>query len=87
MAKQSMRRYNTLHIVAASADNSVGPLSFLLQSPEVASHVSGSNASTWTRQLQILSFLLTTTMPPAARTEMVTFVLEKMCSQDQEDDR
>ena len=39
------------------------------------------------RQLEIPSFLLTTTMPPAVRTEMVTFILDKMRSQGQEDDR
>ena len=39
------------------------------------------------RQLEIPSFLLTTTMPPIARTEMVTSVLDKMRSEDQEGDR
>ena len=85
-----MRRYNSLRMVAASANSSVGrrPLRFFFsQSSEAASHVPGSDASTWTRQLEIPSFLLTTTMLPAAHTEMVTFVLDKMLTQDAESDR
>ena len=67
---------------------SVGPLIFFFApSSEATSHVPGSDVSTWMRQLEIPSFLLTTTMPPIACTEMVTSVLDKMRSEDQEDDR
>ena len=53
----------------AQVDKEDGMLEFKFffpQSSKVESHVSGSDASTWMHQLEIPSFLLTTTMPPTA---------------------
>ena len=46
----------------------------------------GSDTSKWTRLFKFIPSS-TTTMLPATHTEMVTFILNKMCSQGLEDDR